>query len=82
MDHSADEYKHAVESSGVELTVCRRQPGKLKITGYACALRYQMAQNGNASYSPDEFGVARKTGLMICRDCPQGRMNAKLYLED
>ena len=82
MNRSAEECKQAVESSGVELTVCHRQPGKLKITGYACALRHQMALNGNASYSPDEFGVARKTGLMICKDCPQGRMNVKLYLED
>jgi hypothetical protein len=36
-----------------------------------------MAQKVKPEIPNDEFGMARKAGLSICRDCPDGRKNSK-----
>ena len=66
-----------LEQASLELIECRNQPGRLRISRHACALRYLMAQRGKPEIPNDEFGMARKAGLDICRGCPDGRANAK-----
>lgn len=70
---------HAVdlEQACLELFICTRQPGKLRISKQACAMRYLMAQAGKITIPEDELGMARKAGLAICQDCPEGRIRAK-----
>jgi len=64
-------------SGELELIECGRQPGRLRISRHSCALRYLMAQKGRPEIPNDEFGMARKAGLEICRNCPDGRLNAR-----
>lgn len=66
-----------IEQATLELILCMRQPGRLRISKHACALRYLLAHKGNITYSDDEFGMARKAGLEICRNCPEGRIHSK-----
>jgi len=63
--------------SVMELIECKHQPGRLRISRHACALRHLMAQKMKVEFPKDEFGMARKAGLDICRTCPDGRTNAK-----
>ncbi len=64
-------------SVDLELMECKRQPGRLRLSRQACARRYLMAQKVKPEIPNDEFGMARKAGLSICRDCPDGRKNSK-----
>ena len=66
-----------LEQVSLELIQCKRQPGRLRISPHACALRYLMAQKGKPEVPNDEFGMARKAGLDICRECPDGRANSR-----
>lgn len=66
-----------VEQATMELLECTRQPGRLRISRHACALRHLMAQKGKPEGVNDEFGMARRAGLDICRECPDGRANAR-----
>jgi hypothetical protein len=59
------------------LIVCTRQPGSLRITKHACALRYLESKRGKSAFPNDEFGMAWRAGLDICKDCPEGRINAE-----
>jgi hypothetical protein len=60
-----------------ELVLCPGQPGMLRISRQACALRYLLAQKASLELPDDEFGMIRKVGLDICRSCPQGSLFAK-----
>jgi hypothetical protein len=66
-----------MQQAALELIVCQRQPGHLRISKHACALRYLMAKKGKSAFPNDEFGMAWKAGLDICRDCPEGRVHAE-----
>lgn len=65
------------EEIELELIECIRQPGWLRITRYACVLRYLHAQKKRLKIANDEFSMARKSGLEICRTCPVGRALAE-----
>ncbi len=62
----------------IELIRCARQPGNLRITRHACALRYLRSMKTEPAVPKNEFEMMRKTGLDICRSCTKGR----LYAED
>ncbi|MGQ9655363.1 MAG: hypothetical protein ACUVXD_14990 [Thermodesulfobacteriota bacterium] len=66
-----------LERAGLELIDCARQPGRLRISRHACALRYLLAQKAQPDYPNDEFGMAIKAGLDICKNCPDGRSRSK-----
>ncbi len=65
---------------GIELILCTRQPGNLRISKYACALRYQKAVQMDERIPDDDFGIALKFGLDICRKCPRGKRYAERLL--
>jgi hypothetical protein len=56
-----------------------RQPGNLRITRHACALRYLHAKRAAPSVPRNEFEMVRQTSLEICRAFPEGRLNAKSF---
>lgn len=62
---------------GIQLIRCRRQPGNLLISRYACGKRYLLAQADGKRIHNDVFGMVRKSSLSICRNCPEGRISAK-----
>lgn len=59
-----------------ELMGCPRQPGNLRISRHACALRYLEAQKIGLEIPRREFDIIRQFGLKICRTCPEGKSNA------
>lgn len=61
----------------LNLIKCAKQPGKLRISPHACALRYQEAQTLKRVISRDEFSMTWKAGLERCRTCPEGRFFTK-----
>jgi hypothetical protein len=61
---------------GIELILCPRQPGKLWISKEACALRYLKAQGIRRKRSARSIGMVQRSGLEICRTCPDGRRYA------
>jgi len=61
----------------IDLFRCPRQPGNLRITKHACALRYLLSRKPDCAVPRSEFEMARKFGLEICRSCPLGRLYAK-----
>jgi hypothetical protein len=67
-----------VDSACLELINCTRQRGRLRISKHACALRYLLAQKRDLRFPEDEFGMARKAGLEICRNCSEGRSYANV----
>jgi hypothetical protein len=67
-----------LEQASLDLIECTQQPGRLRISRQACTLRFLMAQKGKPEFSNDEFGMARKAGLDICRNCAEGRVRAKV----
>lgn len=62
-----------VDRACLDLINCTRQRGMLRISKHACALRYLLAQNRDLRFPGDEFGIARKVSLEICRNCSEGR---------
>jgi len=60
----------------LELIKCPRQPGNLRISKNACALRYLEAQKISAEIPVREFDIIRKIGLETCKTCPVGKRNA------
>jgi len=64
------------DAPDMELILCPRQPGRLRISRHACALRYLEAQKMKRKIPIWEFDMARAAGLEICKKCPQGRENA------
>jgi hypothetical protein len=55
---------------------CPRQPGNLRISKNACALRYHEAQKMDSEIPVREFDIIRKIGLETCKTCPVGKRNA------
>ena len=74
--------KSTREKEGLELITCKRQPGNLRITKYACALRYKKSLRMEEEIPDDEFGMIVKHGLERCRDCPRGRRYAQVLLDE
>ncbi|MBW1730917.1 MAG: hypothetical protein JRH08_11195 [Deltaproteobacteria bacterium] len=70
------------DREGLELITCKRQPGNLRISKYACALRYRKSLNMEQEIPDDEFGMVLKHGLEICRGCPRGRRYAEILLAE
>lgn len=68
------------DKEGLELITCKRQPGNLRITKYACALRYRKSLRMEEEIPDDEFGMIIKHGLERCRDCPRGKRYAEVLL--
>lgn len=66
-----------MEEASLELIDCPSQPGRLRISRHACARRYLMAKKGGRPLPNDEFGMAFKAGLEICRRCSEGRVSAE-----
>jgi hypothetical protein len=61
-----------------ELIQCPRQPGRLRISKQACALRYLKAQEARRRKTfGDRLAASSRWGLELCRNCPEGRHNAK-----
>jgi len=58
-----------------QLIKCPRQPGNLRISKNACALRYLEAQKIRAEIPVREFDIIRKIGLETCKTCPLGKRN-------
>ncbi len=67
-----------VDRAREDLIYCTKQRGRLRISKYACALRYLLAQDRDLRIPDDEFGMARKAGLEICRSCSEGQNRAKV----
>jgi len=63
--------------NGVELILCQRQPGSLKISKRSCALRYLQAKEEGLKVPKDEFDLIRVHSLQICGSCPEGKRFAK-----
>ena len=72
--------KSTRDKEGLELITCKRQPGNLRITKYACALRYRKSLRMQEEIPDDEFGMIIKHGLERCRDCPRGKRYAEVLL--
>lgn len=70
---------HLSGRSGLDMDLipCPRQPGKLRITRRACALRYRLSKENGPAVPTNEFDIARQLGLERCRSCPVGRLYAK-----
>ncbi|GEM_PF-613894 len=68
------------DREGLELITCKRQPGNLRISKYACALRYKKSLRMQEEIPDDEFGMIIKHGLERCRDCPRGKRYAEILL--
>lgn len=64
---------------GVEVILCQRQPGSLKITKRSCALRYLQAKEEVKKVPKDEFDLIRVHSLQICGNCPEGKRFAKEF---
>jgi hypothetical protein len=73
--------KSTRDREGLELITCKRQPGNLRITKYACALRYKKSLRMQEEIPDDEFGMIIKHGLERCRDCPRGKRYAEILLD-
>jgi hypothetical protein len=58
------------------LIACPRQPGNLRISRNACALRYLEAQKISDEIPVREFDIIRKIGLETCKTCPVGKQNS------
>jgi|MTBAKSStandDraft_2_1061841.scaffolds.fasta_scaffold02431_15 hypothetical protein len=68
----AKELKLSAEHPEMELVECSRQPGKLRLSRYACGRRYLRAQENMEDIPENDFGIALKWSLELCRTCPQG----------
>lgn len=66
-----------VSLNAIELISCKRQPGNLRITRSACEKRYLLSLREENETPSDVFGMVRKNGLDICRNCPEGRARFK-----
>lgn len=65
-----------VKESDLELIECNRQPGKLRISKHACALRYLKVRSENSKQKRN-FGTRLQFSLSICLTCPEGRLAAE-----
>jgi hypothetical protein len=68
----AKNMKLSAERPELELIECSRQPGKLRLSRYACGRRYLRAQENMEDIPENDFGIALKWGLELCRTCPLG----------
>ena len=74
-----DRSKH-ISKGDLELIRCERQPGNLRITRRACALRYLRSTKTPSGFPKNDFEMAHELGLQICRSCPRGRLYAEELL--
>ena len=65
------------ETSDLEMILCRRQPGNLRILKRSCAQRYLKAHQIGQNTSARNVGVIQRWGFEICRSCPEGRLCAE-----
>jgi|Deesub1362B_J571_1020462.scaffolds.fasta_scaffold01663_7 hypothetical protein len=70
-----------VEEATRDWIMCLRQPGRLRISRHACALRHLKAHQPRAGNPRDELEMARDAGLNICRSCPEGKAHARVLKE-
>jgi hypothetical protein len=77
--HMRSIIESALQKAYSDLILCLRQPGGLKISRHACAMRHLLAKRIKNSKPDDEFTMSVKAGLEICRSCPYGRLFAKLF---
>lgn len=73
----APHHRESRSTSDLELIRCARQPGNLRITRHACALRYLRSRKTEPVVPRNDFEMMRQTGLEKCRSCPMGRLYAK-----
>lgn len=64
------------QTAQLVMIACERQPGNLRISSRACALRFLLAQNAESKKRNSEFDAVKILGLQICRECPTGRIHA------
>lgn len=62
----------SVDRQEMEMIECSRQPGKLRLSLYACGRRYLRAQEDMEDIPENDFGIALKWSLGLCRTCPLG----------
>lgn len=74
---SASEQRCWKDQKGIELISCKRQPGNLLISRHACETRYLLSLKDEKNTPSDVFGMVRKSGLDICRNCPEGSISFK-----
>ena len=76
----ASEQPVKIKAFEMELISCPRQPGNLRISRHACALRYLKAQK-MASRKTNTFGNRsgsfQRWSLEICKTCPDGHRCAE-----
>lgn len=65
------------ETSDLALFLCPRQPGNLRISKHACALRYRKAQDLKCNRFGHGYGIVYKWSFETCQICPEGRHNAE-----
>jgi hypothetical protein len=73
----AKERQLSAERPELELVECPRQPGKLRLSRYACGRRYLRAQESMEDIPESDFGIALKWSLELCRNCPDGLTYSK-----
>ena len=73
----AKERNNTAEQPRLELVECSRQPGKLRLSQYACGRRYLRAQDSLDDIPENDFGITLKWSLQVCRTCPQGQSLSK-----
>jgi hypothetical protein len=61
----------------LDLIRCPRQPGNLRITRHACALRYLRSRETEPALPRTAFEMMCQSGLEKCRSCSMGRLYAK-----
>ena len=73
----AKERNNTAEQPQLELVECSRQPGKLRLSQYACGRRYLRAQDSLEDIPENDFGITLRWSLQACRTCPQGLIHSK-----
>ena len=71
------ERNNTAQQAGLELVECSRQPGKLRLSQYACGRRYLRAQDSLEDIPENDFGITLRWSLQVCRTCPQGLTHSK-----
>ncbi|MBN2032253.1 MAG: hypothetical protein JW836_03175 [Deltaproteobacteria bacterium] len=73
----AKKQDNTAERPELELVECTRQPGKLRLSQYACGRRYLRAQDSLEEIPENDFGITLRWSLQLCRNCPQGLSRSK-----
>ena len=73
----AKDQKNTAQQPELELVECSRQPGKLRLSQYACGRRYLRAQDSLEDIPENDFGITLRWSLQACRTCPQGLSHSR-----